>query len=183
MARALVKSEDAPPLELEPGERWFAARALPHRENAAQFNLNAQGFRTFVPRVRRTIRHARQLRNVQGPLFPSYIFVVLDLSRDRWRAVNGTTGIASLIMGGERPTPAPHGVVETLMTAMDASGIVRLDRDLGVGQIVRILSGPFARALGRLESLDDKGRVRVLLEIMGGQVAVRLNRSALEPVA
>jgi transcription antitermination factor NusG len=170
-------------MELVQGERWFVARTLAHRESSAQFNLDQQGFRSFVPRLRRTVRHARKLRNVEAPLFPGYIFLILDLQRDRWRAVNGTIGIATLIMGCEQPTPVPTGVVETLIAASDRSGLFNLDRGLEIGQRVRILSGPFTQALGRLDQLDGRGRVRVLLEIMGGQVAVLLHRSTLAPVA
>src|SRR5689334_9774188 len=68
-------------LELAPGERWFVARALAHQETRAQFNLQRLGFRSFVPRLRRTVRHARQTRDVLHPLFPGYIFVVIDLSK------------------------------------------------------------------------------------------------------
>jgi transcription antitermination factor NusG len=184
LRKVAVNCEDiSQRLPLEHGERWFVARTHPYRESSAQFNLERLGFGTFLPRVRRTIRHARKLRNVLAPLFPGYIFVVLDLSRDRWRSVNGATGVASLIMGTEQPIPAPHGVVEALIAARESSGPVCLDQHLKVGQMVRILSGPFARALCRLEQLDDRGRVCVLLEIMGGQVAAYLDRSALGPAA
>ena len=95
-------------LDLEPGERWFVARVHPLRESSAQLNLHRLGFRSFAPRVRRTVRHARKLRNVLAPLFPGYIFLILDLSRDRWRSVNSTFGVASLIMGAEQPIPVPQ---------------------------------------------------------------------------
>jgi transcription antitermination factor NusG len=167
-------------LSLECGERWFVARVHPHRENSAQYNLDRLGFRSFAPRVRRTVRHARKMRNVLAPLFPGYVFLILDLSKDRWRAVNSTFGVASMIMGAEQPMPAPRGVVEALVIAQN-SGVVRLDNDLEIGQKVRLLSGPFADALCRLVHLDDRGRVRVLLEIMGMEVAVQLNRSAIAP--
>lgn len=170
-------------LELEQGQRWFAARTHPHRENTAQLNLQAMGFRSFVPRVHRTVRHARKLRNVLAPLFPGYIFVIVDLSRDRWRTINGTSGISSLIMGLEQPMPVPAGVVEALIALGDKSGMVRLDHDLQIGQKVRVLSGPFSQILGRLDQLDDNGRVRILLDIMGGEVPARLDRSALAPAA
>lgn len=77
------------------------ARVHPHRENSAQFNLDQLGFRSFAPRVRRTVRHVRKLSNVLAPVFPGYIFLILDLSRDRWRAAYSTFGVASLIMGAE----------------------------------------------------------------------------------
>jgi transcription antitermination factor NusG len=100
------------------------------------------------------------MRNVIAPLFPGYIFVILDLSVAPWRRVNGTIGVASLIMGVEQPMPVPPGVVEALVAATESSGTVRLDRDLEIGQKLRILSGPFAETLCRLAELDDKGRVR-----------------------
>jgi transcription antitermination factor NusG len=168
-------------LKLEHGERWFVARVLPHRETTAQLNLDRQGFRSFFPRVRRTIRHARTLRNVLAPLFPGYTFVILDLASHRWRSVNSTIGVASLIMGAEQPTSVPPGIVEALVAASESSGVVRLDRDLEIGQRLRILSGPFAETLCRLVHLDDRGRVRVLLEFMGAEVAAQLDRSAVAP--
>ena len=155
-------------LELAPGERWFVARVLPHQENRALLNLHRLGFRSFVPRLRRTVRHARRLRDTLKPLFPGYIFIIIDLSKHRWRSVNGTFGVASLIMGAEQPIPVPPGVVEALAASCESRGVVRIDDGLEIGQKVRILSGPFAETLCRLAQLDDRGRVRVLLEIMGG---------------
>jgi transcription antitermination factor NusG len=166
-------------LELRRGERWFVARALPHQENRAQLNLHRLGFRSFVPRLRRTVRHARRLRDTLKPLFPCYIFVTIDLSKHRWRSINGTFGVASLIMGAEQPSPVPPGVVEALIASCENSRAVRLDDGLEIGQKVRILSGPFAETLCRLAHLDDRGRVRVLLEIMGMEVAAQLDRSAI----
>ena len=170
-------------LELSAGERWFVARVLPHRENRAQFNLGRLGFRSFVPRLRRTVRHARRLRDTLQPLFPGYVFIIIDLSKHRWRSVNGTFGVASLIMGSEQPKPVPPGVIEGLVASCETCGAVRLDDSLEIGQKVRILSGPFAETLCRLAHLDDRGRVRVLLEIMGMEVAAQLDRSAIAPAA
>ena len=168
-------------LDLEPGERWFVARVLHHREASAQFNLHRQGYRSFAPRVRRTIRHARAMRNVIAPLFPGYIFVILDLSVVPWRCINSTIGVSSLIMSAEQPMPVPPGVVEGLLAATECSGTVRLDGDLKIGQKLRILSGPFADTLCRLAELDDKGRVRVLFEFLGAEVSPRLDRSLVAP--
>jgi transcriptional antiterminator RfaH len=167
-------------LVLAEDERWYVARSLPRREAGAEMQLLAQGFRTFTPRVSKTVRHARKLRAVITPLFPAYMFVVLDLQKDRWRSVNGTFGVASLLMAGELPEPVPRGVVERLLNYTDEAGIARFDRDLREGHPVRVIAGPFARALGRLEHLDANGRVRVLLDIMGGKIRVLLDRSGLE---
>ena len=167
------------------GSRWFAVHSLPHREAGAQRQLENQGFRTFLPRCLKARRHARKLETVLAPIFPRYLFVVLDLDRDRWRSVNGTFGVARLVMmAGDRPQPAPRGVVEALIALTDGRGVLRFDGGgrLAVGQKVRILAGAFAEQIGLLQRLDGNGRVRLLLDIMGGRIGVTLPSAALVPV-
>jgi transcriptional antiterminator RfaH len=175
--------------ELDParagGPRWFAVHSLPQREAGAQQQLENQGFRTFLPRCLKARRHARKVENVLAPIFPRYLFVNLDLDRDRWRSVNGTFGVARLVMmAGDRPQPVPRGVVESLIALTDGQGVLRLDEGgrLVVGQKARILAGPFAERIGLLQRLDGNGRVRLLLDIMGGRIEVTLPSAALVPV-
>ena len=181
LARVMVvESSEAEHLALLPGERWFLAYTAPHREAIAKTHLGRQGFRSFLPRYLKTVRHARKLREVNAPLFPRYLFVALNLERDRWRSVNSTTGVTHLYMMDDRPVPVRQGIVETLIQSADTSGRLKFFDPLVPGQKVRLIAGPFAQALGVLNRLDDAGRVEVLLEIMGGGVRVRLARSSVE---
>lgn len=180
--RAFSAGAGDPAGALACGERWYVVRARPRREAGAEAQLKAQGFRVFLPNVVRTVRHARKLRTAKTPAFPGYLFVALDLRRDRWRSVNGTYGVAALIMGEDAPMPVPKGVVEALIGYVDESGACRFDRDLAEGQAIRVIAGPFAQALGELVKLDASGRVRVLLDIMGGKVMTLLERASLAPV-
>jgi transcription elongation factor/antiterminator RfaH len=157
--------------------------ALPKSERRAEFHLTAQGFRPYLPQIQKTIRHARRLKTVHAPLFPRYLFVILDLERDRWLSVRSTIGVSRLFSHQDgRPVPVPEGIVEALIEQSQGN-VARLDAGLVKGQQVRILSGPFADLVGRLERLDDAGRVQVLLEMMGTAVPVRLHRSVLAPAA
>ena len=170
-------------LNLEGNERWYLVHTLPHAERRAQLHLGAQGFRTHFPTIQKTIRHARQLRTVQAPLFPRYIFLVLDLGRDRWLSVWGTPGVSSLFTSENRPVPVPEGVVETLIENTDEANLALFSSGLKTGQSVRILTGPFVDFVGTLERLDAAGRVRVLLDMMGTAVPVALRRCAICPAA
>ena len=170
-------------LALEGNERWFLVHTLPHNERRAQLHLSAQGFRTHFPTIEKTIRHARQLRTIQAPLFPRYIFLILDLGRDRWLSVSGTVGVSSLYSCGDRPVPVPEGIVEALIANTDEANLALFTSGLAAGQSVRILSGPFANLVGTLERPDAAGRVRVLLEMMGTAVPVAVRRAAICPAA
>ena len=107
--------------------------------------------------------------------------MILDLTRDRWRSINGTFGVASLVMQGGQPHPVPDGILETLISSVDFRGLLRVDRELQVGASVRLGTGPFAERLAVLEHLDDTGRVRVLLSLLGRQVHVSMDKSDVLP--
>ena len=105
------------------GERWYVAQTLAKREFIALAHVEAQSFRAFCPHVMRTIRHARKSRTTKSAFFPGYLFVSLDLDRDRWRSVNGTLGVTRLVGGADGlPIATPRGVVEALQQYVDESG-------------------------------------------------------------
>ena len=166
-------------LQLESGERWYCVRTQPRKESLAVVNLHKQGFRTFLPRLTKTVRHARQTRTVKAALFPGYLFTPLDMTRDQWRRINGTIGVLSLIMEDIQPQPVPPGVVEAIIDLTSSDETVDWGQRLQPGGRVRILTGPFADQLGTLSSLDDHGRARVLLEIMGASRTLTLESRAL----
>jgi transcription elongation factor/antiterminator RfaH len=163
------------------GALWYVVHTQPHAEGQAIHHLEIQGYQVFCPRYRKTVRHARQAKYVLAPLFPNYLFVRLDISRDHWRSVNGTRGAVRLLMRGETPQPVPRGVVEGLQGQTRADGTIDWSPIFKIGDVVRIADGPFAELLGTLEHFDAAGRVRVLLDLLGRSVPVALRGEAIMP--
>jgi transcription elongation factor/antiterminator RfaH len=168
-------------LDLTGHERWYLVQSLVGREASAEFQLAAQQYRVFLPSFTKTTRHARQFRVVRAPMFAGYLFVVLDLDRDRWRPINGTFGVSRIVTSDDRPSPVPAGLVEAMLDRTDALGETHFTQAYRLGDSVRILEGPFSQLLGTLDRLGPDGRVRVLLEVMGGVVSVHLASDALAP--
>jgi len=171
------------PVSLGDNERWYAVYCLPFAELRAEGNLRNQAFRTFLPKRHRTVRHARRLTTTAAPFFPRYLFAILDLTRHQWRKVNGTVGVSRLVMRGDWPQPVPPGVVEALAAAADANGVLHFGHNLAVGGSVRLMAGPFADQIAVLDRLDDSGRVRVLLDILGRRVPISTHAAEIMPVA
>lgn len=161
--------------------RWYVVQTQASAEARAVANLGQQGYETFCPRIRRRVRHARSVRSTCQPLFPGYVFVALDVLRDRWRSVNGTRGAVRLLTQGELPQPVPHGVVENLIARTGGDGAIDWAAELIPGQKVRLIDGPLADLTGHLESLDAAGRVHVLLKVMGRAVFVTTMTRQLAP--
>jgi transcription antitermination factor NusG len=177
-SRADNHNPSAADRKLASGEQWFAVQCKGSREHGAAIQLHNQGFRVFLPLREKTWRHAHRIEVRRVPFFRGYLFVALDLDHDQWRSINGTIGVQRLVTAGgdARPVPLPRGVVETWQGETDDQGCLRRVEPLRVGQAVRIESGPFGDRLGELVDLDDAGRVRVLIEILGGRVPVMMPR-------
>lgn len=172
---------DGHPIRFD-GRRWYVVHAFTGRERDAETHLRNQGFETFNPIEIRTVRHARKLVTRARAFFPGYVFVRIDVELDRWRSINGTRGVRSLIMQAERPVACPRGLVERLVEAADPDGVIDTLSTLRPGQKVKVRTGPFADLVGTLERLDNAGRAKVLLEIMSGQRAVSMAGHDLEAV-
>ncbi|TIM24039.1 MAG: transcription antiterminator NusG [Mesorhizobium sp.] len=177
-----VKATVLPQRPATGAARWYAASVFPGKEDVAERHLRLQGFHPFIPRCEKTIRHARRVETRPAAYFPGYMFIALD-ALQRWRSVNGTFGVRSLIMQGERPLPVPSGLVERFIALTGKDGLLDFSGGLTAGASVRILSGPFAEMIGRLDRLDPAGRARVLVAIMNGEIPVDLDSRELVAIA
>jgi transcription elongation factor/antiterminator RfaH len=165
------------------GERWYVVHTQPNAEGMAVAHLEGQGYQVFCPRYCKAVRHARKTKRVLAPLFPNYLFLRLDVTRDQWRFVNGTRGVVRLIMQGMTPQPVPRGIVEVLQVQLGAADAMSWATMFKIGQAVRIVDGPFVDFVGTLQRLDAAGRVRVLLDLLGRSVSLALHCDALTPAA
>ncbi len=167
-----------------PATGWYVVHTRPHQERRAETNLVRQGFRVWLPVMERSRRHARRIDTVRTALFPGYLFVALDVERDRWRAINGTCGVRWLLSDGERPQALPGDFVAALTHAVGTDGLsTAAPADLQPGDAVTIAAGPFVECAAVVLRLAPGERVEVLLEVLGGRVPARLPRRAVVAAA
>src|SRR6185437_12457184 len=105
-------------------------------------------------------RHARRVDTIAVPLFPSYLFVAVDMSTQRWLSIQSTIGVARLVRDGDRPAPVPQQVIETLRGLEDDNGLIRLQRAprFAPGDKVRVVGGAFSECLGLYEGMSGEAR-------------------------
>jgi transcription antitermination factor NusG len=84
-------------------------------------------------------------------------------------------------MVAEKPLPLPRGFAEALITD-DLSGDLGIVREtFAENQSVCLKDGPFNDIIGRIRTIDARGRVNILLELMGRTVAVATTVDQLSP--
>ena len=166
-------------------KRWYVAYTHAGAESVAEGHLTRQGFGAYVPRYLKERRHARRRDVIKAPLFPRYLFVELDVERERWRSVNSTYGISYLVSMGSHPSPVPDGVVEEIRARENNENIIEIPdkAPFEPGEVVQITGGALADQVGRFIGMDDRYRVSVLLEMLGRGVRIQLPVETLRAYA
>jgi transcriptional antiterminator RfaH len=165
--------------------RWYVAHTQPQAEAKACWHLRNQGFIVYLPRYMKRRRHARYVHWVSVPLFPRYLFIGMDLTVARWRAIRSTSGIARLISDGDQPTPVPSSIVKTLQARENEKGVVTLPAIplFEKGERIHITDGALRGLSGLFDGMTDEERVIVLLDLLQRQVRVRVPLETVQAVA
>lgn len=162
-------------------KRWYVLRTNPCQENAAAGDLTRQGFEVFNPRVvERAIIHDRP-RTINSALFPSYIFVRVNIDVDPWGRVNKAKGAVHLLPeGAERPCHVPTALVEALQARVAAGEFTLAEATATLlayvpGDAVPIREGTLQGYTGTFIEQDAKtGAVWLLMKIMGRPQQIEL---------
>jgi transcriptional antiterminator RfaH len=161
---------------------WACARLESRREALALHCLGLAGYETYLPRLcERRVSHGRRI-TVTPPLFPGYIFVVIQ--DGRWWNARWSPGISTIILAGNVPAKIPDVVIEEIKSR-EVDGLINLPKPLSApglrpGAQVKILGGPFRGFMATLVGLRPQQRVEVLLALLGGQQRVTLSRGSIE---
>jgi transcriptional antiterminator RfaH len=163
-------------------KQWFVVHTQPLKEVVAEQHLTEQGFEAYLPRYKKTRRHARKVDEVLAPLFPRYVFIGIDLETDQWRSIMGTRGVSYLLMMDGRPATIPSSIIEALKNQETTDGLVPINSMalFTKGDKVRVLEGAFKEYVAVFEKMDDKQRVRLLLNCLGREVNISLPSYAVE---
>jgi transcriptional antiterminator RfaH len=161
--------------------RWYVVQTHVHSESKAAAHLVRQGYEVYLPRYLKRRRHARRVENVSAPLFPRYLFVGFDVMAARWRSIQSTQGVSSLVGNGNEPAVLPALVVAELRRREDDNGFIRLDSRprYAPGDKVRVVDGVFGDSFGLFEGIADRDRVTILLDLLGRKVRVVLDRESV----
>jgi len=118
-------------------------------------------------------------------LFPSYVFVEMEMTDDTWHLVKNTGKVTGFIGGkSNKPSPIPqHEVDKILQQMQDGVEKPRPKVLYEVGEVVRIKDGPFTDFNGNVEEVNyEKSKVRVTVTIFGRATPVELEFAQVEKV-
>ena len=167
-----------------PNAKWYVVHTYSGHENKVAVTL-AQRIESeqladkilqvLVPMQDKIEIKSGKKTTVKEKIFPGYILVKMVLDEKSWLAVRTTQGVTSFVGMGNKPTPISDQEVETIVkfTQTEAPSYKQV---FSVDDAVKIVDGPFADFIGKVDSIDEeKGKVRVLVSIFGRETPVELD--------
>ncbi len=169
--------------------QWYALHTLTGQENKVKTIIervsDAHGMRDyfsdiFVPVEEEVSSAGGRKKVVKRKLFPGYIFVCMDLTPESRHLVQSAHGVTGFMGAGGEPAPLSAEEVRNLLNIRAKPEEVKTAA-WSEGELVRIISGPFAEFSGRIQEVNlNKETVRVMINIFGRDTPVELRFTEVE---
>ncbi|MCA1381285.1 transcription termination/antitermination NusG family protein [Bradyrhizobium sp. BRP23] len=126
-------------------------------------------------------------RRVVKPLVPGLIFIPYECLNDaiaaRMLSIPHVDGFHRIGECMARLSAADMAKLRDIEAYLNTPRSERRQRGkLSIGEMVRVVDGPFASFVGRLERLDSKGRLTILLDAFKRGVSVRMDDTQVEQI-
>jgi transcriptional antiterminator NusG len=165
---------------------WYLLRLHPNFDLKAERQLHERGISAYVPKERRIIKgswNRRISRTV--PMFPGAMFVP-DFDADIAKLKNAADGIGGFVKYCGKQGPEALKISLRIMSEIrrfeaKRNGLAE-ERKFRVGQKVRIVGGPFDLLEGRIERMESRYRISVLIEFLCTSTRMQIDEDEIEAV-
>lgn len=156
---------------------WYAIRSATRQEFRAAGSLEELGISVYLPVEARWRRTPRTRVRVESPLFPGYLFALLD---DVGIALaHEADGVHAVIGAFRTKATIEPGRLEALRSAQQAGEFDRTLNDPAVktyrpGEVLQVTEGPFSGWIGSVVKAKGKGRLILMTELFGKKRQIEL---------
>ena len=174
----------------DPRVKWYVVHTYSGYENKVKANLERRIeslnmtekiFKVLVPTEEEVEFKDGKRKSIQRKIYPGYVLVQMIMTDDSWYVVRNTSGVTGFVGPGVKPIPLPDEEIKVILRRMGMEAPLKVNIDLGVGQTIRVVHGPFKDFHGVIEEVDaDREKMRVLISFLGRETPVELDFSQVE---
>jgi len=169
-----------------PGD-WYVVHTYAGYENKVKANLESRIhtmqmedkiFRVYIPMEDVMEIKSGKKQVVQKKVFPGYLLVKMLYDNDSWYVVRNTPGVTGFVSAGtgSKPTPLSKREVEKILVVKKEEQKPQVRLGFDEGDVVRIISGPFADFNGTISEINpDQAKLKVLVNIFDRETPVELS--------
>ena len=171
--------------------KWYIVQAYSNFEkrvketlerDAAEKGLDHLFEEILVPTE--TVVEVRKGRKMESErkFFPGYVLVKVDLTDEAYHLVKNTPKVTGFLGSALKPMPVSEKEVARIVGQIqEGVDSPRPMISFDLGEVVKVVDGPFQSFNGTVESVDEENaRLKVLINIFGQGTPVELNYTQVE---
>jgi transcription termination/antitermination protein NusG len=173
-------------------KHWYVIHTYSGYENKVKGNLESRVqtmgmedriFNVMVPTEEELEIKNGKKRVVQRKTFPGYVLVEMAMTDDSWYVVRNTPGVTGFVGSagaGSKPVPLLPHEVQSILRSMGANE-PRTTVTYDVGEVVRLVEGPFADMVGTVEEVNaEHHKLKVLVSMFGRETPLEVDYQQVE---
>ncbi len=172
-------------IETKGTPEWYAVHTYSGYEEAVarylkqrveSLSMEDKIFEVVVPIEKKVRIKDGRRTTIEEKIYPGYVLVKMLLTEDSWYVVRNTPRVTGFVgADSTKPNPLSKEEVESLLNRMGRD-VSKFTVDLRVGDLVKVMDGPFKDYDGKVSEVDEeRGRIKVLVPIFGRDTAIELD--------
>jgi transcriptional antiterminator NusG len=181
------------PKQQIPQERnWYVLHTYSGYEDAVAKNLKQRIeslgmedkiFNVLVPKEKKIKIKNGKRKVVEEKIYPGYVLVEMIVTDDSWYVVRNTPNVTGFVGAGTTPVPVSLKEIDNLQQRMGDKDEKQYKIEVGKGDLVKIIDGPFKDFDGKVSDVDEgRGKVKVLVNMFGRDTPVELDSLQIKKV-
>lgn len=173
--------------------RWYAVHTYSGYEDAVarylkqrveSLSMGDKIFNAIVPKEKKIKVKNGKKRIAEEKIYPGYVLVDMVMSEDSWYVVRNTPRVMGFVgPDSTKPTPLSKDEVEYLMARMGEDTDAKFTLDLSVGDLVKIVDGPFKDYEGKVIEVDEEhGRIKASVPVFGRETIVEIDSAQIQKI-
>lgn len=165
--------------------QWYAVHTYSGYEEAVArylkqrievLSMEDKIFKVVVPKEKKVRIKGGKRQTIEEKIYPGYVLVEMVLTGETWYVVRNTPRVTGFVgADNTKPTPLSPEEISSLLSRVGREE-TKFNVDLRMGDLVRIIDGPFKDYDGKVSEIDEeRGHVKVMVPIFGRDTAVELD--------
>ena len=155
-------------------QSWYAIYVKSRHEKSVHQELQQKGIESSLPLISVTRQWSDRKKKVQVPLFRSYVFVNIDISKDKLPVLQ-TDGVVKFVTFCSKTVSIPEEQMFWLDQILLSELSIEHVQEFPVGTEVDVMFGPLKGLQGRVKTKNSKTKLVVWFDSIMQGVSVEID--------
>lgn len=164
-----------------PNEEWYAIRVRYRHESVTEKALAAKDFSPLNLTYQEKSRRRDRTKVLTKFFFPGYMFIRAELNAERHVEILKSIGVVEILRNSQGPIPIREEQIKNVLRLQEYEGEILTFSEYCTGMRVRIMEGPLAGLIGRIDEMQ-RDLLKICIDSVPGSVAIHVSQDMLEPL-